>query len=59
MTGVDSLPMQLTGLPESFGWEVVLMTDYEIIMVILGIVGLPISTGVFIIALLNYLDKRK
>lgn len=34
------------------------MTDYEIIMVFLGILALLISSGSLIIALLTFLDKR-
>ena len=35
------------------------MTDFEIIMIMLGIVGLPISTACLIISLLDFLNKRK
>ena len=35
------------------------MTDFEIIMIVLGIVGLPISTACLIIALLDFLERRK
>jgi len=48
-----------TGLPEYVGREVVNMTDYEIIMILLDVVGLPITSGIFIISLLTFLDKRK
>ncbi len=34
------------------------MTAYEIVMVILGIVGLPATYGLLLIALLTFLDKR-
>ena len=34
------------------------MTVYEIIMVVLGVIGLLISLGMLLIALLNFLDKR-
>lgn len=34
------------------------MTDYEIIMVFLGILALLISSSGLIIALLTFLDKR-
>ena len=34
------------------------MTDYETIMVFLGIIGLLISFGGMLIALLTFLDKR-
>ena len=40
------------------GREVVHMTDYETIMVFLGIIGLLISFGGLLIALLTFLDKR-
>ncbi len=35
------------------------MTDFEIIMVLLEVVGLPITSGIFLISLLTFLDKRK
>ena len=35
------------------------MTAYEIIMIFLGILGLLVSLGGLIIALLTFLDKRK
>ena len=35
------------------------MTDYEIIMIFLGILALLVSSGGLLIALLNFLDKRK
>lgn len=47
-----------TGLPEYIGREVVHMTAYEIIMIFLGIIGLLISFGGLLIALLTFLDKR-
>lgn len=34
------------------------MTDYEILMIVLGVIGLMISSGGLLIALLNFLDKR-
>ena len=34
------------------------MTDYEIIMIFLGILALLVSFGGLLIALLNFLDKR-
>ena len=34
------------------------MTDYEIIMILLGIIGLLISFGGLLIVLLTFLDKR-
>lgn len=48
-----------TGLPEYIGREVAHMTAYEIIMIFLGILGLLVSFGGLIIALLTFLDKRK
>ena len=47
-----------TGLPEYIGREVALMTVYETIMVVLGVIGSLISLGMLTIALLNFLDKR-
>ena len=35
------------------------MTDYEILIIVLGMIGLPISTGVFLIALLAFLKNEK
>lgn len=35
------------------------MTAYEIIMIFLGLLGLLVSFGGLIIALLTFLDKRK
>ena len=35
------------------------MTVYETIMVVLGVIGLLISLGMLLIALLNFLDERK
>ena len=34
------------------------MTAYEIIMIVLGIIGLLISFGGLLVALLTFLDKR-
>lgn len=51
-------PME-TGQPEYIGREVAQMTDYEIIMILLGVLALLNSFGGFIIALLTFLDKRK
>ncbi|SKB97238.1 hypothetical protein SAMN06296386_11172 [Lachnospiraceae bacterium] len=34
------------------------MTDYEIIMVMLGILALLVSSSSLLIALLSFLDKR-
>ena len=40
------------------GREVALMTVYETYMVVLGVIGLLISLGMLVVALLNFLDKR-
>ena len=52
----------MTGVAASFtyyiGKEVVQMTAYETVMVMLGILGLLISFGGFVIALIAFLDKR-
>jgi hypothetical protein len=48
-----------TGLPEYIGREVVLMTTADIILIFIGIIGLLISFGSLIVALLTFLDKRK
>ena len=34
------------------------MTDCEIIMILIGVIGLPISACILLIALLTFLDKR-
>ena len=34
------------------------MTDYEILMVVLGVIGLLIAACTLLIALLSFLDKR-
>lgn len=47
-----------TGLPEYKGREVARMTVYEIVMVVLGVIGALISLSKLVIALLNFLDKR-
>jgi hypothetical protein len=47
-----------TGLPEYIGREVVLMTTADIILIFIGIIGLLISFGSLIVALLTFLDKR-
>lgn len=48
-----------TGPPEYIGREVVHMTAYEIIMIFLGIIGLLISFGGLLIALLTFLDRDR
>ena len=35
------------------------MTAYEILMILIGIIGLLISLGGLLITILAYLDKRK
>lgn len=57
MTG-GSLPSPKTRLLELSGREVVYMTAYETIMVILGILALLISFGGLLITLLTFLEKR-
>ena len=47
-----------TGLPDYIGREVVYMTAADIIMIFIGIIGLMIAFGSFIVALLTFLDKR-
>ena len=44
--------------PEYIGKEAVPMTAYEILSVVIGIIGLLISFGGLLIALLSFLDKR-
>ena len=39
-------------------WEVTLMTDYETVMVFLGILALLVSFGTLLIALLAYIDRK-
>ena len=38
--------------------EVVLMTAYETVMIVLGIIGLIISFGGLLVALIAFLDKK-
>ena len=40
------------------GREVAPVSDYEIIMIMLGILALPFTACSFLLALLNFLDKR-
>jgi hypothetical protein len=47
-----------TGLSEYIGGEVMFMTTADIIMIFISIVGLLISFGSLIVALLTFLDKR-
>ncbi len=50
-------PKNLT-YQDSLGREVTYMSDYEIFMIVLGIIGLLISSSLLHITLLNFLDKR-
>lgn len=59
MTGWQPPEPMKTGPPEYIGREVVHMTAYEIIMIFLGIIGLLISFGGLLIALLTFLDRDK
>lgn len=58
MTGWQPPELMETGPPEYIGREVAHMTEYEIIMIFLGILALLISFGGLLIALLTFLDKR-
>ena len=49
----------MTGLPEYIRREVALMTDADIILIFIGIIGLLIAFGSFVIALLAFLDRDK
>ena len=49
----------MTGLPEYIGREVAPMTAADIILIFIGIIGLLISFGSFVIALLAFLDRDK
>ena len=49
----------MTGVPEYIGREVALMTAADIIMIFIGIIGLLIAFGSFVIALLAFLDRDK
>ena len=48
-----------TGLPEYIGREVAPMTAADIILIFIGIIGLLIAFGSFVIALLAFLDRDK
>ena len=48
----------MTGFPEYIGKGVVLMTAADIVMIFIGIIGLMVSFGSLIVALLTFLDKR-
>lgn len=58
MTGWQPPEPLETGFPEYIGREVAQMTDYEIIMIFLGILALLVSFGGLIVALLTFLNKR-
>ena len=49
----------MTGLPEYIGREVKPMTAADIILIFIGIIGLLIAFGSFVIALLAFLDRDK
>ena len=53
-----SLPSLMTVITEYIRREVMQMTAYEIIMIIIGMIGLPISVCSLLLALLTFLDKR-
>ena len=48
----------MTVITEYLRREVMQMTAYEIIMIIIGMIGLPISVCSLLLALLTFLDKR-
>jgi hypothetical protein len=49
----------MTGLPEYIGREVAPMTAADIILIFIGVIGLLIAFGSFVIALLAFLDRDK
>ena len=49
----------MTGLPEYIGREVAPMTAADIILIFIGVIGLLIAFGSFVIALLTFLDRDK
>ncbi len=49
----------MTGLPEYIGREVAPMTAADIILIFIGVIGLLITFGSFVIALLAFLDRDK
>ena len=49
----------MTGLPEYIGREVAPVTAADIILIFIGIIGLLIAFGSFVIALLAFLDRDK
>lgn len=48
-----------TGLPEYIVEEVVSMSVFEIVTIVLGVISLLISLGTLIITLLSYLHDKK
>ena len=58
MTGWQPPGLKTRLTPEYIRKEVARMTDYEIIMIFLGILALLVSFGGLLIALLTFLDKR-
>ena len=49
----------MTGLPEYIGREVAPMTAADIILIFIGMIGLLIAFGSFVIALLAFPDRDK
>ena len=49
----------MTGLPEYIREEVTSMTAADIILIFIGIIGLLIAFGSFVITLLAFLDRDK
>jgi hypothetical protein len=49
----------MTGLPEYIGREVAPMAAADIILIFIGVIGLLIAFGSFVIALLAFLDRDK
>ena len=59
MTGWQSpKPIDLDYIREYIGREVRDMSDADIILIFIGIIGLLISFGSLIVAFLTFLDKR-
>ena len=48
-----------TGMPEYIVEEVVSMSVFEIVTIVLGVISLLISLGTLIITLLSYLNDKK
>ena len=49
---------RLAGIAQK-GGDARFMTAFEIAQIVLGVIGLLISLGMLLVALLNYLDKRE